>query len=80
MYDLAHEIVDEVCLNNLPKDRILNPKKGSECILKKDGRDIPVKIIDGSFYRNGRVSNFWDWINLETGKKEYGYGNFFKMK
>lgn len=41
---------------------------------------IPCKIIDGALFRNGRLSNVWDWENLLTGEKEYGYGGFFKLK
>lgn len=40
---------------------------------------IPCKIIDGALFRNGRLSNFWDWENLLTGEKEFGYGGFFKL-
>jgi hypothetical protein len=41
----------------------------------------PVIIIDGAYYRNGLLSNFWDWHRLSpTGrinpKRECGYGNF----
>ncbi len=37
-----------------------------------------VYISDGSFMRNGRVSNFWDWHRLNDdgtlGESEGGYG------
>jgi hypothetical protein len=41
-----------------------------------DGRTV--KIVDGAFWRNGRLSNFWDWREVKPngrlGKVESGYG------
>lgn len=37
-----------------------------------------VKVIDGAYLRNGRVSNFWSWRRVNDdgslGKVESGYG------
>jgi hypothetical protein len=37
-----------------------------------------VKVIEGAFLRNGRVSNFWSWQRVNDdgtlGPKESGYG------
>ena len=41
-----------------------------------DGRKV--KIIDGAYLRNGRVSNFWSWREVMSSNKlgdiEHGYG------
>ena len=79
MEAIVKDIIESVCCKD--KDVILDPPKRSKCLFKTDdGRFIPVRIKDGSFYIDGRVSNFWTWINLETGKEEHGYGCFYKMK
>lgn len=40
----------------------------------------PVLILSGSFYSNGRVSNFWTWRNVfpdgTLGPILSGYGDF----
>lgn len=47
---------------------------------KIEGMIVPVIILEGAWERNGRLSNFWYCRNLKTGKKENGYGNFYKLK
>lgn len=59
--------------------RVTEPEKYEELFFFDDGQFIPVKIIDGAFFRNGRVSNFWDFENLLTGKKDSTYGSFYKL-
>jgi hypothetical protein len=50
--------------------------KVGEIIDHPDGRKV--KVLDGSFLRGGRVSNFWTFApvdeNGKLGKEEYGYG------
>lgn len=63
-------------------ERVVEPEIGSE-VYFKDGDNLTlVKITNGEFwnYKYGRLSNFWYWTNLETGKEEYGYGNFYIIK
>lgn len=39
---------------------------------------FPCIVLNGQYLaENGRLSNFWEWINLVTGKKTSGYGAFF---
>jgi hypothetical protein len=72
------DIIESVICNE-NKDRIINPKKNTTCFLKINDSFIPVKIISGCFYGEHGVSNFWEWINLNTNEKECGYGNFYTM-
>ena len=78
MNQIAENITRDLLTKN-NKNRILSPKKGSLVFYKNDnGEFVPVKILDGQFYSNGRLSNFWEWENLATGEKESGYGDFYK--
>ncbi len=44
----------------------------------QNGIIFPCIVKSGQFYaENGRLSNFWYWINLLTCKEEHGYGTFF---
>lgn len=47
---------------------------------QKDKSRYPakVKIKEGAYERNGRISNFWYWI-MPDGKVEHGYGSFRKI-
>lgn len=39
-----------------------------------------VLVIDGQYLvENGRLSNSWSWVNVNTCKKEYGYGCFYEI-
>ena len=39
---------------------------------------FPCIVKDGQYFsENGRLSNFWRWINLYTMKEESGYGCFY---
>ena len=42
---------------------------------------FPVLIISGQYNdpETGRLSNYWYWINLQTGERESGYGCFYKL-
>lgn len=57
--------------------RVSEPSVGDIIFIKKDNALIPIKILRGAFFRNGRVSNFWEWLNLVNGEVESGYGNFW---
>jgi len=61
----------------------INTKLEKKCKLEvgkiinhHDGRKI--KVVDGAFLRNGRVSNLWSWRevldNGSFGEIEHGYG------
>ena len=44
----------------------------------QNGIIFPCVVKSGRFNADsGRLSNFWEWINLCTGEKQSGYGNFF---
>lgn len=60
--------------------RIIEPNIGDIVYTKKDNALIPIKILNGSFFRNGRVSNFWKWLNLVSGEVEEGYGIFWRKE
>lgn len=59
--------------------RVTEPEKYEELFCLDNGQFIPVKILSGAFYRNGRVSNFWDFENLLTGEVYKEYGNFYRL-
>lgn len=58
--------------------KILEPSVG-DIVLYKDeqGYITPVKIIEGAFFKNERVSNFWNWMDILINKIYCGYGNFY---
>lgn len=58
--------------------RVVDPSIGDEVFLKiGEDKYKLVKILSGSFLSNDRVSNFWDWIDIDTGVEESGYGEFY---
>ena len=59
--------------------RVTEPEKYEELFLLNKGAYIPVRVLDGSYYRNGRISNFWEFEDLLTGRICNGYGNFYKL-
>jgi hypothetical protein len=62
-------------------ERIIEPCIGDIVFYKNEQGIIEtVEILEGAFFKNGRVSNFWHWKNILTGKKDCGYGNFYKIK
>lgn len=74
------DIIDSVLNQTGDNGRIISPEKNAIYLFKTEGNEyIPVKVIDGQFYGKHGVSNFWTWINLNTNKKECGYGNFYTM-
>lgn len=72
--------------NNIAKTEIYfkkvsEPKIGKIYYQFNNGIGFPVIVLEGQFFAsNGRLSNYWYWRNLRTGKKESGYGNFYKLK
>lgn len=62
--------------------KVIEPKIGKEYFIpSEDGKSIiPCMIISGQFYRNGRISNTWEWINLLTRETESGYGGFYELR
>lgn len=60
---------------------ILEPKPGDKVLLHLGkGKLKPVTIIDGAYFRNSRVCNFWKWKDEETGEIKEGYGAFYKTE
>ena len=65
--------------------KIAEPKIGSGKIYyqlnKKTNTFDPCIVESGQYLDSqfGRLSNFWYWINLRTGKRECGYGCFLEM-
>ena len=57
--------------------RILEPCVGNKVFIKKGNKYKEVEIIEGAFFRNNRVSNFWKWKEIDTGYVREGYGEFY---
>ena len=57
-----------------------DPKPGSTVLFVDGDNQYLVYILSGAWEKNGRISNFWEWVNLRTGEKENGYGNFYDFK
>lgn len=61
--------------NNISKSEIYfkqikEPKIGEIYFQFENGMGVPVMVLEGQFLAdNGRLSNFWYWRNLHTGKK-----------
>ncbi len=63
--------------------RVREPVIGKEYFQYDKDKNImfPCVVTDGQFYgKELRVSNFWYYKNLQTGKEESGYGCFFEKK
>lgn len=63
--------------------KVNEPKIGGEYFQYDKERNImfPCLITEGQYYGEGlRVSNFWYYKNLQTGRDESGYGCFFEKK
>lgn len=55
-----NELIGQIIETVIDRDnRIISPEAGSIVFIKKDGRFIPVKILEGQFYGEHGVSNFW---------------------
>lgn len=59
--------------------RVTEPEKYEELFFLDNGQFTPVKILGGAYYRNGRISNFWDFEDLLTGRICNDYGHFYKL-
>lgn len=71
---------NEIIQSEIYFKKVTEPKIGGTYFYFDKGVGVPIIILEGAWERNGRLSNFWYWRNLKTGKKENGYGNFYKMK
>lgn len=61
-------------------EKIMEPLPGEICYLLEDGMKIrPIKISGGQLWGTHGFSNFWYWVDLESGKEESGYGGFYKL-
>jgi len=60
--------------------RIINPHVGDTVLLRtsKDNCKV-VTIVEGEFFIDGGISNFWKWEVTESGEVEKGYGYFYKI-
>lgn len=61
---------------------ISEPEIGNKVyyICSDETGDIDPCIVEsGQYLSNGRLSNYWEWINLRTGKREHGYGGFLEL-
>lgn len=73
---------DSVTENNKRYDTIVEPEHGQLVYVKnEEGKMNIARIIDGKFWSNGRVSNYWSW-ELLNDKHEVvgfksGYGEFY---
>lgn len=82
----------EILVNGKFYDVILSPAKGDIVIFKpfhygegyQIGEIYNVEIIEGRYWGDCGLSNFWYWYRLDENglrlQKEHGYGNFFKEK
>lgn len=66
----------------MSKGAITFPRIGSVAEYQDDKNNCSydVFIDEGSFYVNGRISNFWHWRKVKKdgslGKQKSGYGSF----
>jgi hypothetical protein len=64
--------------------RVTEPKIGGKIYFQfiETTRTLEPCIVESGEYLDsnlGRLSNFWYWMNLRTGKREHGYGCFYEM-
>jgi hypothetical protein len=64
--------------------RVTEPKIGGKIYFQfiETTRTLEPCIVENGVYFDsnlGRLSNFWYWMNLRTGKREHGYGCFYEM-
>lgn len=68
LYDVVRQLNEEMASQS--------SMEIGKVIKHPDGR--MVKVIDGAYLRNGRVSNSWTWREVKAdgklGPKEHGYG------
>lgn len=62
--------------------RIDEPDAGQEVFYVDDnGQFTLVRITGGTYFSNGRVSNFWYWKEVlsdgSLSDEKHGYGNFY---
>lgn len=72
--------MDKILQSEIYFEKVSEPETGGIYFYFDKGMGVPVIILSGDWERNGRLSNFWYWRNLKTGKKESGYGNFYEMR
>ena len=75
------KMIDYINLRITP---VAEPEIGNEIyyIANKDSGLFEPCIIKSGCYLDPtfhRLSNFWTWLNLATGKEESGYGGFVKI-
>ena len=66
---------------NIRGTKVTSPDVGDICLVGHEGELYPCVILSGCYFDPvyNRLSNFWHWRNLITGKEESGYGNFYKV-
>ncbi len=60
--------------------KVAEPPFNEVVYVKKEMIIVPCIVLSGQFWKGGRLSNFWYWINLLTKEEEHGYGDFYVMK
>lgn len=60
--------------------RVQEPPFNEIIYTKKEMSIVPCIVLSGQYWKGGRLSNFWSWINLLTKEEESGYGDFYVMK
>lgn len=87
LYDMARDITMKAMFSEYsPPDypefvSVANPRKGWEYYVLDDDRGmIKVRVKSGQLWGEHGLSNFWRWIELDTGEEISGYGNFFKRR
>lgn len=64
--------------SNIILRRVSEPPINTIVFNVQDDLIFPCVIKGGQYFaENGRLSNFWQWINLYTMKEESGYGCFY---
>lgn len=64
--------------SNIVLKRVSEPPLNTVVFNAQDDVIFPCIVKEGQFFaKNGRLSNFWRWINLYTMKEESGYGCFY---
>lgn len=60
--------------------KVPEPPLNEVVYVRKEGAIAPCIVLSGQFWKNGRLSNFWYWIDLVTKKEEAGYGDFYVLR
>ena len=60
---------------------LLEPEPCQICYILDENLELrPIKILGGRLWGSRGFSNVWNWIDLETGKEDGGYGGFYILE